>query len=247
MPPPTRPAARLRLELEGIACTLSEESLSPADVSIFGQRNDAPSACTRRSRRPNGRRRSWPPTSRWNWTRTGRPRAEGPRKAGICRNCDTENEEMAAACCCCDTPRRVRKKMLGAAGPALHHGTRRLCSLQSVGEGRGEFIGVVNLAHHFCRRGRAATSGTLETPAAVAESSRPCGQARIEPRFTPPAMPCRRRQRQAEHGQPVGGEASAVVVAPVAAACKGRTNSPEMHRRILPRLSASEPAAPSAR
>ncbi len=103
-------AARLRLESEGIACTLSEESPSPADVSIFGQRNDAPIrlyvAESQSERAAEVLAANEPLELDEDW----QAQAEGAVQGWICRNCDTENDEAAAVCSACDTPRRVRKK-----------------------------------------------------------------------------------------------------------------------------------------
>ncbi len=103
-------AARLRLESEGIACTLSEESPSPADVSIFGQRNDAPIrlyvAASQAEQAAEVLAANEPLELDQDW----QAQAEGAIVGWICRNCDTQNDESATTCSACDTPRRVRKK-----------------------------------------------------------------------------------------------------------------------------------------
>ncbi len=101
-------AARLRLESEGIACTLSEES--PADVSIFGQRSDAPIrlyvAASQAEQAAEVLAANEPLELDEDW----QAQAEGAIAGWICRNCDTQNDESAATCSACDTPRRVHKK-----------------------------------------------------------------------------------------------------------------------------------------
>ena len=103
-------AARLRLEAEGIACTLSEDSPSPTDFSIFGRMNYAPIrlyvAASQAERAAEVLAVNEPLEMDADW----QAHAEAAVDGWICRNCDTQNDESAEACSACDTPRRRKKK-----------------------------------------------------------------------------------------------------------------------------------------
>jgi rubrerythrin len=102
--------ARLRLEAEEIACTLSEESPSPTDFSIFGRMNYAPIrlyvAASQAERAAEILASKEPLELDENW----QAQAESAVEGWICHNCDTPVEESATECPECATPRRIRKK-----------------------------------------------------------------------------------------------------------------------------------------
>jgi hypothetical protein len=103
-------AAKLRLEAEGIACNLSEDSPSPADFSLLGRMNYAPIRLyvgeSQAEHAAEVLAHKEPLEVDEDW----QAQAESAVAGWICDNCDTENEETATACSACETPRRIRKQ-----------------------------------------------------------------------------------------------------------------------------------------
>ena len=103
-------AARIRLEAEDIACTLSEESPSPADFSLLGRMGYAPIrlyvAASQVERAAEILASNVPLELDEDW----KAQAENAVEGWICHNCDTPVEESATECPECATPRRIRKK-----------------------------------------------------------------------------------------------------------------------------------------
>ena len=102
--------ARLRLEAEDIACTISEEAPSAAEVALSGRMNYAPIrlyvAETQAERAAEILAANEPIVLDEDW----KAQAENAVEGWICHNCDTPVEESATECPECATPRRIRKK-----------------------------------------------------------------------------------------------------------------------------------------